>query len=307
MNKVITIHLAGRAYQLEEPGYDLLQHYLEEAAVILKDNPDKDEIIGDLEAALAEKCQAYLKGHKNVATTREIEQILSEMGPVRGDASENIAADSSDSATNTNSEKNHQQESESANIPKKLYQIHQGAWISGVCTGLAAYFNLDVTLIRVIFVLLAVFTHGAMALVYFLMMIIVPHADTPEERAQAFGTLPVTAQDLVNRAKEGYEHFKNSDEWRRWKHQMKSETRQWKQQWRYERRRQYGHPIHWQYSPFWEFMHMLIGLVWMLVIGFLLWFSYYHVPAIHQFLDLLPQWIAQGALWIKHKWIVHVH
>ena len=44
--------------------------------------------------------------------------------------------------------------------------------ISGVCTGLAAYLNVDVTIVRMAFVLLALLTTGVWILVYLGMMLV---------------------------------------------------------------------------------------------------------------------------------------
>ncbi len=82
MNKVITINLNGNAFQLEEGGYDALRLYLEGAARRLEANPDKDEIIADIEQAIADKCRAVLGTYKTVVETRELAQIVEEMGPV---------------------------------------------------------------------------------------------------------------------------------------------------------------------------------------------------------------------------------
>ena len=40
--------------------------------------------------------------------------------------------------------------------PKRLYQIREGAIVSGVANGLAAYFNVDPTIVRVAWVVAAV-------------------------------------------------------------------------------------------------------------------------------------------------------
>ena len=40
-------------------------------------------------------------------------------------------------------------------MEKKLYRIKEGEKLCGVCTGFAAFFNIDVTIIRLIWVLLA--------------------------------------------------------------------------------------------------------------------------------------------------------
>jgi phage shock protein PspC (stress-responsive transcriptional regulator) len=177
MQKVITINLNGNAYQLDEEGYDALRAYLDTAEVQLGANPDRREIIADLEQAIAEKCLRNLGRGKTVVSTAEIEQILREIGPVdAGAASSQAERPSSEPRDRT------------AGDPpaKRLYQIREGAMISGVCNGLAAYFNIDPTFIRVAFVLLALL-HGAGVLIYFLLMVLVPYAKTSEELAAAQG------------------------------------------------------------------------------------------------------------------------
>jgi len=75
--------------------------------------------------------------------------------------------------------------------------------LGGVCNGLAAYLNVDVTVVRVAFTALAVLTGGAVAVVYLLMMLLLPSANTSAEKAAAFGA-PLTAQEFIRRAREGY-------------------------------------------------------------------------------------------------------
>src|ERR1700684_3948196 len=82
MNKVVTIHLDGIAYSLEEGAYDALRAYLDAAKTTLSQNPDKDEIIKDLEQAIGAKLSAYLNAHKNVVTQVDVDAVLAEMGPV---------------------------------------------------------------------------------------------------------------------------------------------------------------------------------------------------------------------------------
>jgi phage shock protein C len=57
---------------------------------------------------------------------------------------------------------------------RKLYRSRTDRMLGGVCGGLAQYFNLDATLIRVLFVLLTVLG-GAGPLIYVAMWIIVPN------------------------------------------------------------------------------------------------------------------------------------
>jgi phage shock protein PspC (stress-responsive transcriptional regulator) len=57
---------------------------------------------------------------------------------------------------------------------RKLYRSRSNRQVAGVCGGLAQYFNLDATLIRVLFVVLAVLG-GSGLLLYVLLWIIVPN------------------------------------------------------------------------------------------------------------------------------------
>ena len=57
--------------------------------------------------------------------------------------------------------------------PRKLYRSRSQRMIAGVCGGLADYFNIDATLVRVLFLLLAVFG-GTGLVIYLVMWIIVP-------------------------------------------------------------------------------------------------------------------------------------
>jgi phage shock protein C len=56
---------------------------------------------------------------------------------------------------------------------RKLYRSRTERMLAGVCGGLAQYFNLDPTLIRVLFIVLTVLG-GAGLVIYVAMWIIVP-------------------------------------------------------------------------------------------------------------------------------------
>lgn len=221
MQKVITINLNGNAYQLDEAAYEALRRYLDNAEAQLKDNPDKAEIVADLEQAIAEKCQRFLAEHKTVVATVEIEQILKEMGPVEPAMPEGHAAQAEPSqGTKTTAD---------ATAPKRLYRIPEGAMINGVCNGIAAYISIDPTIVRIIFVLLAILTKGAWGLVYIVLTVVIPPATTSEQRAAAHG-LPFNAQELIDQAKRNYAEFKSQN--KDWRREWRRQRRQWRAQWR---------------------------------------------------------------------------
>ena len=84
MNKVITINLNGRAFLLEEGGYEKLQTYLQDSRGRLGQDPDKEEIIKDLEQAVAEKFGRFLTAGKTVVLEKEVDEVIKEMGQVEG-------------------------------------------------------------------------------------------------------------------------------------------------------------------------------------------------------------------------------
>ena len=227
MNRVVIINLNGNAYHLEETGYEALRTYLDVADKRLRDDPDRAEILSDLEQAIAEKCARYLGPGKTVVTASEVERIIADMGPVNPDA----AAD--DAAQPASREKAQEAPAAPAGAPKRLYKIPRGAMFRGVCNGLAAYFGLDVTLVRVLFVILTLLTGGMWILAYLLMMFVMPTACTAEERASAHGQ-PFNAQELVDRAKKEYAEFRAHDwkrDWRRHKREWRRWQRDWQQYW----------------------------------------------------------------------------
>jgi phage shock protein PspC (stress-responsive transcriptional regulator) len=180
--------------------------------------------MADLEQAIAEKCRRYLAPNKTVVTTAEIDTIIAEMGPVESADSTAEAQPSAGTGTeNGGAEKR---------ASKVLYQIREGAMLSGVCNGIAAFFDIDVTVVRVVFVILTFATFGAWILAYLIMAIIIPFADTPEDRAAAYG-LRLKAQELLDQANLHLASGRRARrEWRRtWRRQQRTWQRSWNPQW----------------------------------------------------------------------------
>ncbi len=61
-----------------------------------------------------------------------------------------------------------------ASEPKKLYRSRNSRMISGVCGGLAEYMNIDPVVVRLIFVITAIFGASIGFWVYIIMWIAVP-------------------------------------------------------------------------------------------------------------------------------------
>lgn len=224
MERVVTINLNGNPYQLEEPAYDALRAYMSRAEASLGSNPDKAEIVRDLEQAIADKCAAHLKPGKSVVSAGEMSRILEEMGPVEGET----GAEQNDNGATP--------QHEPYRPHRRLYRIYDnGAW-TGVSAGMAAYAGIDVAWVRVFWILSAIFTGGFTALIYLVLIFAVPVASTSEELAAAHGA-PFNAQEVIERAKREYGRFAetSSENWRReerrWRRSWQAQQRAWDSNW----------------------------------------------------------------------------
>ena len=56
---------------------------------------------------------------------------------------------------------------------KRLTRVEEGRMIAGVCAGLGRYLGMDPTIVRIIFVLLALFAMGGV-LLYFILWLVMP-------------------------------------------------------------------------------------------------------------------------------------
>jgi phage shock protein PspC (stress-responsive transcriptional regulator) len=166
MKRVVTVNLNGMSFNFDEDAYDELRRYLKRAEAQLAGDPGRGEILADLERSIAEKCQGVLNAQKNVVTAEEMRAVLAAIGVVDARGEEWQAA-SGDAPGSTHD--------------RQLVQIREGAMVSGVCNGLAAYFGMDVTLVRVIFVVLGIVSSGLFVLLYGAMMFLIPYDSNVEK------------------------------------------------------------------------------------------------------------------------------
>jgi phage shock protein PspC (stress-responsive transcriptional regulator) len=200
MRKVTTINLNHNAWQIDEDAYEALRRYLEDAERALAGNPDQAEILADLEQAIADKIRVALGQYRSVVNAVEIERILKEMGPVPGDSGS--AGPESTGGPEAGADRDRPR-------ARRLYRVPDGQQWAGVCNGLATFAGVDVTWVRVAFILLTVFTGGFWLLTYLILMFVMPIASTSEQLSAARGQ-PFNAQELVDRARKKHQDFRAS-------------------------------------------------------------------------------------------------
>jgi phage shock protein PspC (stress-responsive transcriptional regulator) len=191
MHKVTLVSLGGNTYQLEEEAHETVAAYLDRASRALSANPDRAEILADLEQAIADKCDTFLGKHKDVILATEALQIIREMGTVQGNGEEGGAAGGSEAAG--------AEAAAGRSRRRRLMRLPEEGMMGGVCSGIAAYFDVDVVWVRLAFVLLA-FTTGVWFFAWLAMLIVMPAARTPEQIASARGEA-LSAREVMDIAK----------------------------------------------------------------------------------------------------------
>jgi phage shock protein PspC (stress-responsive transcriptional regulator) len=154
----VTVSLNRSTLQFDDAAYARLETYLAESASLLEGDPDPQEILSDLEQAVADQCTRRLRPEQAVVTLAELVPALEEIGSVQ---TPTASIDPEQTMRPT---------------PRPLQQVSEGAVISGVCQGLARNFGLNVTALRIFAVLLLLLTGGGVILVYVALMLLIPFA-----------------------------------------------------------------------------------------------------------------------------------
>lgn len=179
MKKTITINLSGVIFSIDEDAYELLHEYLKRIEGHFQDEGERRDIIADIESRIAELLTASGASGVKPVTFADVEGIITTMGDP-----EDIA----DSADNPG-------ESYSRRRPgRRIYRDVDNRILGGVCSGLAAYFSVDVVWIRLIFVILALAFFSGF-LIYLLLWLVFPPALTTSQKLEMKGE-PVNISNI---------------------------------------------------------------------------------------------------------------
>ncbi len=193
MNKTVNINLANTLFHIDDEAYNRLRRYLESIKRSFSGTAGSDEIIADIEARVAELFLEKMENERQVITQKEVDEVINIMGqPEDYMVDEDIFEDEP--------RKSH---SESTRKTKKLYRDIDQKYIGGVCAGLEHYLGFDALWIRLIFILLAVFT-GFGLVAYILLWILVPEASTTSQKLDMSGE-PVNISNIERKVKEGFD------------------------------------------------------------------------------------------------------
>ena len=194
MKKTVTINLGGVVFNIDDDACDRLSQYL---ADIEKRFPEEEraEIIRDIEERMAELLNFKLQ-NRNVVEIHDVEEVIEVIGqPEQFDdeSGDNSGAQSSFAASTSQATTTGKQ----PRRPRKLYRNSNDRMVSGVASGLAAYFDIDPAITRILFIVLTLISFGWGILVYLVMLIIMPEAKTKAQFLEMQGIEP-TLENIDN-------------------------------------------------------------------------------------------------------------
>lgn len=184
MKKVVEVNIGGVNFTIEDDSYIQLKSYLTrfEASLPLE---DAKEIMEDVEARVAEIFQKEVRYPNQVIGSDSVKKVIECLGEVN---------------SNTNTSNQSQTKTENKmRTGKKLYRNMDDKVFAGVCSGLASYFDIDVTLIRVIFVIVFILG-GSAFFAYIILWVVMPKAITVIQKMEMNGD-PITPENLRNYSK----------------------------------------------------------------------------------------------------------
>ena len=197
MKKTVSINLSGLLFTIDEDAYIVLKSYLEKIETHFSNEPDTENIIQDIESRIAELFIERTSSSKQVITLADIQEVIKIMGEPFEFEAQDPDYGKREATTSSQGRKY-----------RKLYRDPDNEWIGGVATGLAAYFALDPSIIRIVFIILAL-AGGTGIIAYLIFWIVVPEATTAAQKLEMRGN-PVTASSIGDFFKEEFENVKKN-------------------------------------------------------------------------------------------------
>lgn len=177
MNKTIIINISGTIFHIEEEAYEKLKVYMTEVKSFFAKSDDSFEIISDIENRIAELFLEIIRAEeKEVIITKDVEKVIRTMG--QPDQFENEISDEELFV-----------EDPKLIITKRLYRNPDDKIAGGVCSGIAAYLNIDPIWVRLLLII-SIFIFGTGFLLYIILWMIMPEAISRTEKLAMRGESP---------------------------------------------------------------------------------------------------------------------
>jgi phage shock protein PspC (stress-responsive transcriptional regulator) len=155
MKQTYSVNIGGRAYNIDNDAYELLDRYLKDISSRLSDSDL--ESMEDIESRVADIFDERISSPMQVVSIEMVRRAMAIIGRPDMFGGQKRGFSYHDPAQ-----------------PKRLYRSTTNKVFGGVFGGLGEYFDIDPNLLRVLGVVLFLLTFFACALAYIIMWIVIP-------------------------------------------------------------------------------------------------------------------------------------
>ena len=188
----MTVNIGGRVYHIDDDAFEVLNDYLSRVKKELSKDEGGSEIYEDIENRIGELFNDRLRDNRQVITLSDVKEIIDVMGQP-----EDISGGREGEDRKKGGSSYH-----------RMFRDPDNRIIGGVCSGLAAYWRVDPTIVRIIFVILSVFGMAGV-LIYLILWIILPEATTVAQKLEMRGE-PVNLSNIGEFFRQEFENVKRS-------------------------------------------------------------------------------------------------
>lgn len=167
MNKVVSIHLNGVVFTIDENAYEQLKAYLDKLKTYFGNTAGASEIVQDIEARIAELLSQRIINQQAVVSVDDVQAVISQMGNPGEIA-----------------DKPEPEQTKQTNNERKLRRDAKHKTIGGVCAGIANYLGIDIMVPRVLF-LVAFLMFGSGLLIYIILWAVIPESNAHDNSADS--------------------------------------------------------------------------------------------------------------------------
>jgi len=187
MKITVSINLGGYSFNIDEDAYAELKRYLRNLELHFAGEDSSSDILSDIEARMAELFRTKLTNYKQVINIDDVHQVITILG-----TPEDISDDEGPTARDKFSSPGYH----------RMYRDTDHRAIGGVCAGISAYWDIELWLVRLIFLVLAMMGIGI--LIYLILYIVLPEARTTAEKIAMKGN-PVNIHNIKDSVKQEFD------------------------------------------------------------------------------------------------------
>ncbi len=187
MKITVSINLGGYSFNIDEDAYTELKRYLKNLELHFAGEDSSSEILSDIETRMAELFRTKLTNYKQVINIEDAHQVIAVLGTPE-DISDNERPTARDKFSSPGYH--------------RMYRDIDHRVVGGVCAGMAAYWDIELWIVRLIFFILAMM--GVGILIYLILYIVLPEAKTTAEKIEMKGN-PVNIHNIKDSVKKEFD------------------------------------------------------------------------------------------------------